>query len=202
MTAVIELPAPPLPERRNVMLVGTMLVIVAGVTLFGGLLAAYFSARNATLEAGGTWAPEPGALPNAALAVTYSALFLSSFTAQWALSAIKVNERRQAYVAVGVTLLLAAAFINGLSFCWGELHLIADADLYADYVYAITVVHLFVVIAAMLVFVVMGFRVFGGQFHARNAEFVASAAAFWHFMVAAGITVWWCLWFLAGGPSS
>ena len=54
----------------------------------------------------------------------------------------------------------------------------------------------------LLMFVVMGFRVFGGQFHARNAEFVASAAAFWHFMVAAGVVIWWCLWFLAGGPTS
>ncbi|MBW8825376.1 MAG: cytochrome c oxidase subunit 3 [Acidobacteria bacterium] len=202
MTAVLELPAPPLPERRNVMLVGTMLVIVAGVTLFGGLLAAYFSARNATVHAGGTWAPEAGTLPNAALAITYSALFLSSFTAQWAVSAIKANERRQAYVAVGVTLMLGAAFINGLSFCWGQLHLVAGADNYASYVYAISAVHLFVVVAAMLLFVVMGFRVFGGQFHARNAEFVASATAFWHFAVVAGIAVWWCLWFLAGGPTS
>jgi heme/copper-type cytochrome/quinol oxidase subunit 3 len=196
------LPAPPLPERRNVMLVGTMLVITAGITLFGGLLAAYFSTRNMTLRAGGTWSPPAATMPNAALAVTYSALLLSAATAQWTVSAIRQGERRQAYVAIGTTLLLGAAFVNGLTFCWTQMALVAGADAYADLVYAITVVHLLVVLAAMVLLVVMGFRVFGGQFHARNAEFVVSAAAFWHFAVASGAAVWWCVWFLAGGPTS
>jgi heme/copper-type cytochrome/quinol oxidase subunit 3 len=200
--SVAALPAPPLPERRNVMLVGTMLVITAGITLFGGLLAAYFATRNATVDAGGTWGPARDALPNAALAVTYSALLLSSFTAQWAVSAIKVNERRQAYVAVGVTLMLGAAFVNGLTFCWTQLHLGAGSDAYGTYVWTISALHLIVVLSAMVFFLVMGFRVFGGQFHARNSEFVASAAAYWHFAVFAGAAVWWCLWFLAGGPAS
>ena len=203
MTAVIPALAPPaVPQRRNVVLVGTVLAIVAGTSLIGGLLATYFSVRNATLEAGGTWAPEAGLLPNAALAVTYGSLFFSSFTAQWAVSAIKVSERRHAYVAVGLTLLLAAAFINGLSFCWTQLGLVAGSDAYADLVYAVSGVHLLLVIAAIATFVVLGFRVLGGQFNARNVEFVASAVAFWHFAVAAGVAVWWCLWFLAGGPTS
>ena len=30
--------------------------------------------------------------------------------------------------------------------------------------------------------------------------FVVAAAAFWHFVVAAGAVVYWCLWFLMGGP--
>ena len=200
--SVAALPAPPLPERRHVMLVGTMLTIAAGVSLFGGLLAAYFATRNATVSAGGTWGPAAGDLPNAALAVTYSSLLLSSFTAQWAVSAIKTNERVQAYVAVGVTLLLGGAFINGLTFCWGQVGLVAGKDDFGTYVWAITGVHLFVVIAAMVYFAVMGFRVFGGQFHARNSEFVASAAAFWHFAVFAGGAVWWSVWFLLGGPTS
>ena len=200
--SVAALPAPALPERRHVMLVGTILTIAAGAMLFGGLLAGYFATRNATVGAGGTWGPAANSLPNAALAVTYSALLLSSFTAQWAVSAIKVNERRQAYVAIAVTLGLGAAFINGLSFCWTQLHLGAGTDAFADYVWAISAVHLLVVVAAMVFFLVMGFRVFGGQFNARNAEFVASATAFWHFAVVSGAAVWWCLWFLLGGPSS
>jgi hypothetical protein len=25
---------------------------------------------------------------------------------------------------------------------------------------------------------------------------------FWHVVVAAGVAVWWCVWFLEGGPTS
>jgi heme/copper-type cytochrome/quinol oxidase subunit 3 len=201
-TAPLALPASPAPARRGVLLTGTMLVIVAGTMLIGGLIAAYFEAREAVVAGGGDWAPEAPELPNVALAVTYVALLLSSFTAQWAVSAIKVGERRQTYVAVGVTMLLGLAFVNGLSFCYTQLGLAAGESTYANLVYAVSGTHLLLVIGALVLFVVMGFRVLGGQFGAGNAEFVVSAVAIWHFVVAAGAVVYWCLWFLAGGPSS
>lgn len=200
MTALALPPAAP-PERRNVALVGTCFAIAAGAMLIGGLLASYFGARQAAVHAHQTWLnTKKTPLPNVALAVTYGSLLMSSFTAQWAVSAIKVNDRRQSYVAMGLTLLLAAAFINGLSFCWGQTALKAGGGGYADHMYALTVTHLLLVVAAIVLFVVMGFRVLGGQFGPRNSEFVASAAAFWHFTVIAGAVVWWCVWFLVAVP--
>jgi cytochrome c oxidase subunit 3 len=139
-------------------------------------------------------------MPNSALAVTYGALLLSAFTAQWAHAAIKVGERRQTYVAVGVTMLLGVAFINGLTFCYTQLGQVAGASSYANVVYAVSGTHLLLVVAALVLFVVMGFRVLGGQFGSGNVEFVTSAVAVWHFVVVAGFAVWWCLWFLTGGP--
>ena len=66
--------------------------------------------------------------------------------------------------------------------------------------YALTVTHLLFVLVAIVLFVVMGFRVVGGQFGPRNSEFVQSAAAFWHFSVLSGAVVWWCVWFLVAVP--
>ncbi len=57
-----------------------------------------------------------------------------------------------------------------------------------------------VVIAAHVGFVVMGFRALGGQFSPRHREFVVAAAAFWHFAAAMGLIIWYCIWFLEGGP--
>lgn len=199
MTALALPPAAPAP-RRNVALVGTMFAIAAGAMLMGTLLAAYFGARQAVQHNGGTWVPDTVTLPNVALAVTYVALLMSSFTAQWAVSAIKADDRRQANVAVALTLLLAAAFINGLTFCWGQIGVAAGDGAFADRMYAVTAVHLLLVIAAIVLLVITAFRVIGGQFGPHNAEFVAGAAAFWHFVVLAGVAVWWCLWFLEGGP--
>lgn len=194
--------APPvaLSRRYGLTITASMLSIGAGVMLFGGLLAIYFGQRGAAQSAGEAWLPDGLELPNVALAVTYLGLFMSSVTAQWAVSAIKQDDRHNLYWALGTTLFLGAAFINGLTFCWRELALVAGSAPYAALVYAITVTHLLVVIGAMVMFLVMGFRALGGQFSSGNSEFVASAAAVWHFAVAAGFVVYFSLWFLEGAP--
>ena len=200
MTALALPPAAP-PTRRNVVLVGTCLAIAAGAMLIAGLVVAYFQARQLAVHGHQTWLDtKKSPLPNVALVITYVSLVLSSGTAQWAVAAIKQNDRRQSYVATGVTMLLAAAFINGLTFCWGQAGFKAGGGGYADHMYALTVTHLLIVLAAVVLFAVMAFRVIGGQFGPQNAEFVQSAAAFWHFAVISGVVVWWVCWFLVAVP--
>jgi len=194
------LPPAPAPGRRKVLLVGTLFVIAAGTVLIGALLAGYFSARDMVQAAGEPWPPEEVLLPNVPLFMGYLTLLMSSFTAQWAVSAITGRDRRQMYVAIGLTFLLGLAFVNALSFSWSQLGVAAESSRFATTMFAVTVTHLLVVIAAHIGFVVMGFRALGGQFSPDNREFVVSAAAFWHFSVAAGLVVWYCIWFLEGGP--
>ena len=201
MTALALPPAAP-PVRRNVALVGAVFAIVAGTMLIGGLLASYFGARQAVAHDGGTWLGTSVQLPNVALAVTYASLLMSAFTAQWIVSAVKLDDRRQAYVAVGLTLLLAGAFVNGLTFCWNQLAIKAGDGGFADHMYALTGTHLLVLIAAVVALVVTAFRVLGGQFGPRNSELVQATVAFWHFAVLAGVAIWWCVWFLEGGPAT
>ncbi len=201
-TGAAALPPAPEPRRRNVMLVGTLLVIAAGTMLTGGLLAAYFSAREITQAAGEPWPPEEilMVMPNATLFVAYLTLLMSSVTAQWAVSALSARDRRTMYVAVGLTLVLGLAFVNALSFSWAQLGMVAGADPFSTTVYALTVSHLLVVVAAHVALLVVGFRALGGQFSPRNREMVVSVAAFWHFAVAMGLVIWFSVWFLEGGP--
>lgn len=194
------LPPAPEPARRNVVLVGALLVISAGIMLFGGLLAAYFSTRDVVEAAGDAWVADEVRIPNVPLFVGYLTLLMSSFTAQWSVAAVRNGDRRTMLVAIGLTLVFGLAFINSLSFSWGVLALEAGSTEFATMVYAVTVTHLLVVIAALVGFLVMGFRALGGQFSPRNREFVVAAAAFWHFAVAIGLVVWYCVWFLEGGP--
>ena len=198
--AVAALPPAPPAHRRNVVLVGALLAIAGGTTLVGGVLGAYFQVRDAAQAAGQAWPPDGVDLPNVQLAVAYGTLLLSSFFAAWATTALKIGDRKQAYLAVGLTVGFGLLFINGLSFCWQQMGIAAGDGTFADVVWAVTGVHVLLVIAAVVLFVVMGFRVLGGQFSPRNREFVVAAAAFWHFVVAAGAVIWWCLWFLMGGP--
>lgn len=183
-------------------MVGTFLVIAAGTMLFGGLLGGYAAARAAARAAGEPWPPEDVLLPNAPLAVTYLSLAMSSVTAQWAAAAIRMGARTQVYLAVGTTLLLGIAFLNGMTFAWERLALEAGAEPFATWVYALTVPHFLLVVAACVVFLVLGFRALGGQFSPSNREFVDCAAAFWHFAVAVGAVLWLAVWLMEGRPGA
>lgn len=194
------LPPAPAPGRRHVLLVGTLFLIAAGTVLIGALLAGYFSARDLARAAGEPWPPEEVAIANVPLFVGYLTLLMSSFTAQWAVAAIRGRDRRQMYVAIGITLVLGLAFVNALSFAWSQIGVGAESSRFATTMFAVTVTHLLVVIAAHVAFVVVGFRALGGQFSPDNREFVVSAAAFWHFSVVAGLVIWFSIWFLEGGP--
>ena len=194
--------AAPLGERRpNLMMVGTFLAIAAGTMLIGGVLAGWLAARDAALTAGSPWLREGVEIPNMAVAVTYLTLLMSSFTAQWAVFAARTDDRKNLYVALGITLLLGLAFVNGLSFVFDQLGLEAGMTDVATHTYAVTVSHLALVLAAHVLFVVMGFRALTGQVSARRPELVASAAAFWHFTVLAGAAVYLVVFFFEGAPA-
>lgn len=198
--AVAALPPAPPAHRRNVVLVGTLLAIAAGTTLLGAVLGSFFETREAAKAAGEAWPPDGVDLPNVPLAVGYGTLLMSSFFAAWAAAALKIGDRKQAYMAVGLTVAFGLLFVNALSFAWQQMGIVAGDGAFADAVWAASGLHALLVLVAVGVFVVMGFRVVGGQFSPRNRELVVAAAAFWHFVVAAGAVVYWCLWFLMGGP--
>ena len=207
MTALMDdeaigvLPAlAPEPGRRNVVLVGSLVTAAAIVAFVGALLGGYLTARDVAKDRNLGWPPEGTAIPNVALLVTYIGLLLSTFTAQWAHSAIRQDDRKQAYWALGATTALAACFLNGITFVWSKLGLEAGSGPYADHVYAVTVTHFVLVIAALVLLLVIGFRIFGGQLGPSESELVLSAVVIWHTVVAAGVVIWWTLWFLEGGP--
>ena len=196
----VEQAPAPVPARRHVMLVGALLAAAAGTALLGAVLGDYLHARDAAKAAGEPWPPEGTEIPNVALFVSFIGLTLSAFFAQWTLSAIKMDDRRQAYMATSLTIAMGLLFINGMSFSWGRLAQVAGETSYATGMYAVTITHALIVLAAIAMWVVVAFRVFGGHFHAADTEPVKAALVIWHFAVISGLVVWWALWFVEGGP--
>ncbi len=177
---------------RHALAVATGFAIAAASLVMASLLGAYLSAAGAA----DVWPPQGVVVPNVALLATYASLLLASLTAQWTLAALSSADRRHMYLAVGLTLVFGGAFVNGMTFSWAQLELVAGSSAYADAVYAVTVTHLLLVVSAMLVSVVVGFRALAGQDSTRHRELVACATAWWHFVVAAGSVVWFVVWFL------
>ncbi|HWH34137.1 MAG TPA: cytochrome c oxidase subunit 3 [Acidimicrobiales bacterium] len=194
------LPPAPEPPRRPVLVVGTLLVVAAGTVLIGALLAGYFSARDLARADGVPWPPEEAIFANVPLFVGYLTLLMSSFTAQWAVTALTGRDRRQMYVAIALTLVLGLAFVNALSFALHQLGVAAESSSFATTVFAVNATHLILVVTAHVGFVVMGFRALGGQFSPNDRQLVVAIATYWHFCVAAGLVIWYAIWFLEGGP--
>lgn len=178
------LTAPPLPRRRQ-LLFGTTFAAV-GVAMFElALVGTYLAERSAHRA---TWLSEnviPLTQPNMQLGT----LVLGSIFIQWAVWAIARNERGQAYLGLGLTLLMGAAFLNQTTFLWKTIGL-RMAQQEGPTFYAVTGAHFAIVGIAMVFIVLMGIRALGGQFSSRLPDGVSAAAIFWHVSVALYSVLW------------
>ena len=179
-----ELTAPALPRRRQ-LLFGTVFVSI-GVAIFElTLIAMYLQTRA---EHKNVWLSEhtiPLTQPNMQL----SALGLSVIFVQWAVWAIARDERRQAYVALGLTALMGFAFLNQTTFLWTEVGL-PMTNIEGPLFYAVTAGHFFITILALAFLLFVGIRTLAGSYSSKLPDGVSAAALFWHVSVALYTVVW------------
>jgi heme/copper-type cytochrome/quinol oxidase subunit 3 len=176
--AADELPAAPLPRPRT-LLVGTVFAIVACGMFFACLFGIYLKERNDTLAAGEEWLEEnqislvPGGMMMATAA-------MSVVTIAWALQAIRNDDRKNAYLALGLTLLFGVANLNQQVFYYNDMELHVGGEVSNLLIYVITGSHVAMLIGAM-VFVALGaFRAMAGQYTARHADGIEAASYFWY----------------------
>ena len=96
-------------------------------------------------------------------------------------------------MAFGITLLLGAAYINGVAYGWQQLGLGATSSTQAMLIYTITGLHVAMVGVGLLYLAVMAFRAVGGQLTGRAAEGVSAAALYWFVTVGAYTAVWYTI---------
>jgi heme/copper-type cytochrome/quinol oxidase subunit 3 len=181
--------APPAPlARPRVVVVGTALVSAGVLALFAGMVGVYLHLRA---EAGrGTWIPEDAFFPLQQPNVMLLALLMSSVTMQWAVYAIKKDDRPQAYLALGITELFGFAVLNMAAYLYSIMNLDIETGSMAVMTYTITGAHLVALIAAMVFTALMAFRALGGQFTSRQHDGVSAAALFWHVQVVVFAVIW------------
>jgi cytochrome c oxidase subunit 3 len=185
---------------------GMLLFIASEVMFFAGLFAAYFNVRaNAPVwppagnvsEHGPLFAdvlqPFPLVLPATILLVT------SSFTCQFAIWAIRKNDRTgfirnmAVSVALGITFLVMQAIDYALL---GHEGMTLTAGTFGTTYYTLTGFHGAHVFGGVIMLGVVLYRGMAGQFSARHHDMVEAASLYWHF-----VDVVWILLFglLYGG---
>jgi heme/copper-type cytochrome/quinol oxidase subunit 3 len=184
--------APPSePPRPRVLLVGVALASGAATMMVLALIALYLRLRADVLASGETWLPEEANLQLTPGSMGMATLAMAAVTAAWAVYALRNDDRPNAYLALGATVLLGVAFINGAVYGWQQLGLGITDSTQALLIYTITGLHVAMVGVALLFLTVMTFRALGGQLTGRAAEGLSAATLFWYVTIAVYAVIWY-----------
>ena len=177
MIAADQMPAAELPRPRT-LLVGTIFAIVACGMFFAGAFGLYLKERHDVLESGGKWL-KPGQIslvPGGMMMVTAA---MSVVTMAWAVQAIRNDDRKNAYIALGITLLFGVANINQQVFYYNDMKLKVQSSVADLLIYVITGAHVAMLIGAMVFVALAAFRALAGQYTSRQSDGIQAAFYFW-----------------------
>jgi heme/copper-type cytochrome/quinol oxidase subunit 3 len=191
VTAPFELPPAPAPAPRRQLLVGTALACVAGTMLIGGMLAVWVLLRERVVETGGRF-PVDYVITEVASNVMLITIWTLCLFAQWAVYAARRNDRAHTALALGVTGLLAIAYINAQAFVYVDMGVEINADAYGGLFYAMTGTMLALVVAGLVFSAVAAFRALGGRL--GELEALSAHALYWYFVAAAYTAVWFVVY--------
>lgn len=183
------LASPPM-QRPRMLVVGTAFAAVAAAMVVVGMIGVYLVERSAVVSAGGTWLPDGVVLPLTQPNVMLFGLIMSSVAIQWAVSAVRNDDRVNSYLALGLTLLFGLGYINMMAYLWSKAGLDVNASLQATLIQSITATHVAMAAVAMVFVALMAFRALAGGYNSRQYDGIAAAAVFWHVMVAMYILIW------------
>ena len=179
---------------------GMILFITSEVMFFGGLFAAYFALRANAPQ----WPPEEFTdtlkiLPFVGPATIL--LILSSFTCQWAVWAIRRDDRTVFIRGMAVTVVLGIVFllmqITDYAFLGSEGLTLASGQFGTTY-YTLTGFHGAHVFGGVVMLSVILYRGMAGQFSGRHYDAVEGASLYWHFVDVVWILLFSLLYLLPG----
>ena len=107
-TTMLGLPPGDRDRPVHSLTVATLMAGIAELSLVGALVAAYLNVRGLLSP----WPPKGVDLDNYLGTMLFITVLLSVVTAEWAVFALKRDNRRQAMNATGITIGLGVAFVN------------------------------------------------------------------------------------------
>jgi heme/copper-type cytochrome/quinol oxidase subunit 3 len=190
-TAPLALPPAAAPAPRRQLFVATALACVAGTMLIGGMLAIWVLLRERVVDSGGRF-PVDYIIPEVATNVMLMTIWALCLFAQWAVYSGTRGDRAHTALALGVTAVLAIAFINAQAFVYVDMAVEMRADYYGALFYAVTGAMLAIVIAGLVYTTVAAFRALGGRL--QETEILSAHALYWYFAAAAYSAVWFVVY--------
>jgi cytochrome c oxidase subunit III len=182
---------------------GMILFICSEIMFFSGLFAAYFAVRAAAP----VWPPiveGDEALTEAFnlhaepwfAAVLTIILVMSSFTCQFAVWAIRRDDRTGFTRNIAVTLTLGIVFLLGQMFDYLTIGFGISDGTFGTTFYTLTGFHGAHVFAGVIMLAVVLYRALAGQFSSRHHDAVEATSLYWHFVDVVWIALFSTLYIL------
>jgi heme/copper-type cytochrome/quinol oxidase subunit 3 len=192
---------PPAAEvgRSRTLVIGSALAAASVLMFFVGLFGVYIAIRQNNeylvengLQGGTLWFPELAVQIAPGTMMLFTTWF-SAFTMAWAVQAIKNDDRRNAYVAIFLTILLGAAVINQMVFAISDFAVPVDRSVPSLLLYTLYGAYIAFLAAAIIYVLLMGIRALAGQFNSTNADGIQAAAMFWYTTVIVYAPLWYLI---------
>ena len=174
--------------RPRVAIVGTVFASVAVSMVILSLVGIYLARRADVVNSGGAWIPRGANIPLPQPTMILITLVISGFTILWAAHALRIDDRSNAYVALGITLLLGFAAFNQATYLISGLN-VAVATESGLLILTISGLWLAWLLTALVYLTLMAFRALGGQYR-RIPDGIEAAAFYW----ISNTAVWSVLW--------
>jgi len=189
---MLALPAAPAPAPRRQVLVGTTLAAIGVVALVGGMTALFLRFRTIAIDNGEKWMPKDMKFSMVAANVMLLTLVPLCIFGQWAVYAAKRGDKAHTGTALGLTGLMALAFINGQAFIYATTKMPVNLGTYSVMFYALTGVVMAIAILGLGFTVITAFRYLGGR--TSDREIVAAHALYWYAFAAVFTVVWFVVY--------
>ena len=189
--AMLALPAGPV-RRSRALTVATLMAIAAGVSLFGGLIAAYLSVRADTVE----WPPKGIKFDNYTATTLTLTLLMASVTVEWGIAAVRRGVRGQSLFGLGLTVFLGLAFLNAAWYLLDRTGFGPGDHAYGTLFFTMVVLAAVNVAVAMAYVLVAMMRVAGHQASSVDDDQLRAAGWYWQFAVVAWVAVYAVLYLL------
>jgi cytochrome c oxidase subunit 3 len=172
------LPGPvPGKPRRGTTTIGTMLFITADAMVLAAMVAVYFAIK----EGSSAWPPtkvEVGTYIPTIITIT---AVMSACSVQWGVYAARRNDGRNAAMALILTIFLGLSIVN---LEW--LSFVRSGFGFNDHTYGtlydlLIGFHLFHLIAAIVIVLLLAFRVLAGHFTVDRHDALRAGAVFWQY---------------------
>lgn len=189
--ATLALPSGVTTRRANLLTVATAVAGVASVMVFVGLAAAYFDVRSLA----SVWPPKKVSLDNY-LGVTLTiTMLMSSVTAEWAVQAMKIGNRRHALTALALTPGFGFAFLNLVWYLVANVGFGPGSHAFGALFYAFIAATIANVLLGMGFLLIALVRTFGHQVGPDDTSVARAATAYWHFVAGAWLITFTALYF-------
>jgi heme/copper-type cytochrome/quinol oxidase subunit 3 len=189
-TETLALPAGDTPAEvirpRGISNVATALLVAGDFMALCGLVAAYYALRAEAF----VWPPRGASLGTYLPSMVAMTMVMTAVSIQWAVWAIRRNDQRTTLAALGFTIFLAFAILNGQWYELAHLKFGIGAHAYGTFVYVLIGFHMVHVIAGIIVLGVVLGRTTGGEFNADDHDTVTAAAIYWQFANVAGLVAY------------